>query len=336
MSDWVLFDGNVWVYRASQVGGCIRSLTAARLGESATPPGEFIRKAMDESASKEDEALTEYTMRTGHSVIWQQKRCVLPVLGLPVESQFPAIIRGHIDGLDQTDDTVLDVKWLSARNFDLYNRGGVEALGSLGLKYIWQAAAYGHALERKFRFVIGNKGHDPNSDEEWLIIEPAVTAESLVPLEQVMERVVMVEEFAERDELPECDRKCSTNEAFAHVHFFESESGYKADEELAQLIQEAWELRVQLEGDPDDPDDDGLKGRYEAVKDRIKDSYAPGVHVAGEYSAQVVHAKGALRLDGRAVKKRYPEIWDECAVMGADQRRVTIKRQRAKGDGSGN
>lgn len=311
---WAYWEGDKLIVRASAAWKCMSGIVAAALGEPGFPPGSFVRSAMDVSSELEDVAIAEYRKRTGHPVIWQQKTLELD-LGT-------VVIRGHIDGMDQPDDDLLEVKWLSGRNFDLYNRGGLDALGNLGLSYKGQAAIYGHSVKRDIRFVIGNKEGSPNDpDNEWLIIEPPVTAESLVPLAEIEERMAQVLDCALNDVIPDCDRGCSKNEAYAHVHIFPAVNmgGAELEEKLAriaaldkvikaltgddkhQVIEEAISITI-----PPGP-------TLSALKDAVKQECGTGTHIAGRYKA-IISPMGGVNLATKEFKKRYPEIYDEFAV----------------------
>lgn len=168
---WVYQDKGTVVYRASSLGSCIRSLVAARLGESAAGPNAGLRAAMDASSGLEDECIRRFGIEMASSdVIWQQKEVELSVCNHPDgEPNVPnavVIVRGHIDGMSMYDDTILEVKALGEGNWAKWIDGknvheSLANLGTLGDKYRIQAALYGHATERRVRFVIGPCIHQP-------------------------------------------------------------------------------------------------------------------------------------------------------------------------------
>lgn len=321
---WAYWENDKLIVRASSAWRCITGIVASALGEPAFPPGQFVRNAMDVSSELEDVALKEYRNRLAHPVIWQQKTLELD-LG-------EVIIRGHIDGLDQIDDDLVEVKWLSGRNFKLYSEGGIDALGNLGVAYKGQAAIYGHSAARDIRFVIGNKEGSPESEEEWLIIEPPVSAESLVPLAEIEERMFKALEHAREDDIPECDRKCSKNEAYAHVHIFDSVKMGDAEleEKLArfsaldkvikallgdekhQVIEEAISITI-----PPGP-------TLDALKNELKQEYGNGTHPAGRYKA-IISPMGGTNFAAASFKKDYPDLHEEYSVPRSGSRIIVTQ-----------
>lgn len=305
---WAYEENGTVIYRASSLGSCIRSLTAARCGEPATPPNAGLRAAMDASSEAEDLAIQEFEKVTGGTVIWQQKKVELCLpANLPV-----ILIRGHIDGLWQQEDDIIEIKSLSARNFEIYNRRGLEGLGWLGEKYKWQAAVYGFATQRLVRMVVYNKGHDPQSDEPCIIIDPAMPADSFVPLEGIRDRILAVEQFASEDMYPDCTQKCSEYDAYGHIHLFASPTA--GDDELTNLLNMHYELKMQV---------DELTAQRDAIAETIKQSYSEGKYTAGPYAMNLTRVE-PTKFDKDGLKKRYPELVEEYTVPGTPYTRMTI------------
>lgn len=301
--DWVIEEGDLVVYRASVMGACIRSLVGARLGEAPTPPGVKLQAALDRSSEAEEEAIIAFERQTGQDVLWQQKRVELDAMD-------KLIIRGHIDGLAQVWDDIVEVKNFGTYLFEKYDRGGLDALGSLGIQYRWQGAIYGHATDRKVRFVVRNKD---SLDEEQIIIEPAVAASQLVPLGEILERINQVENYAALEEYPDCDRGCSRGSAYSHIHVFPDIA--MGDAELESKLVRYHNISESLRE---------LEDAKKILGDEIKREYAAGTHVAGEYKMQIVHAKGT-RLDTKALKKDMPEVY-EAYQMPNPVVRLTVSR----------
>lgn len=266
---------------------------------------------MDASSELENEAITALTNTRGGDVIWEQKR-----VEKKVASASGVLIRGHIDGLWQQDDTIIEVKSLGRHNFDAYNSGDLEGLGSLGLKYRWQGAFYGHATSRKVRFVIYNKqatdGERERGDD--LLVSQAYDPEELVAWQEIVDRVGEVERYAAVDELPECDRGCTRSDAYGHTHIFAS-SVMLGDDELEGMLARHHKLSVQM---------DELKIEKDELSDAIKNQYGPGLHVVGRYKAQIVQTKGTVRLDSKKLKLERPDVYEEFTVMGMPQVRLTV------------
>lgn len=304
---WVFTENGQPVYRASSFGGCLRSLVAARLDERPFPPSARLQAAMDASSEAERKALDAFIAERTKTatVIWQQKRVELPFEG--------ASIVGHIDGLHQEEDTILEVKSFGATLFDAYDRGGLDALGSLGITYRWQAAIYGHALERPVRFLIFNKV----SGE--LIVEPPVGAADLVPLGDIQNRLLAVEDFASRDEYPACDRGCTRGQAYSHVHLFDPVT--IGNSNLTAKLDRYYSLDQTIKE---------LTDQKKELADELKGSYPPGQYVAGGYKA-VISKVNTGRFDTTALRKHHPDIYSEFYVPRTDIR-LTVKEV---GDGLG-
>lgn len=315
-------DGTV-IYRASSLGSCIRSLTAARCGEPATPPNAGLRAAMDASTLAEDLAIQEFEKVTGGTVIWQQKKVELPIdigqdyelksaSGTTAAVKHSHLIRGHIDGLWQREDDIIEIKSLSARNFEIYNSRGLEGLGWLGEKYKWQAAVYGFATQRLVRMVVYNKGHDPQSDEPCIIIDPAMPPDTFVTMDQIRSRILAVEQFASEDMYPDCTQKCSEYDAYSHIHLFDSPT--VADDELTNLLNMHYELKMQV---------DDLTAQRDAIAETIKQSYSEGKYTAGPYTMSLSKVE-PTKFDKAGLKKRYPELVDEYTIPGTPYVRMTV------------
>lgn len=255
---------------------------------------------MDASSEAESSALAAFVAsRTKTAtVIWQQKTIELPFEG--------ASIVGHIDGLHQEDDIILEVKSFGKALFKKYDNGGLDALGPLGITYRWQAAIYGHALDRPIRFLIFNKV------TEELIDEPPVKATDLVPLGDIQNRLLAVEDFASRDEYPACDRGCMRGQAYSHVHLFDSVT--IGDSDLTAKLDRYHSLDQTIKE---------LTDQKKELADELKGSYPPGQYVAGGYKA-VISKVNTGRFDTTALRKHHPDIYEEFYVPRTDIR-LTVK-----------
>lgn len=328
MSDnrgWVYDDNGTIVYRASSLGSCTRSLVAARLGESQFPFNASIRAAMDESSDAEEKAIHAYRVMTGHDVIWQQKEVELNIkidLDLTQTTvgsyDIPVIVRGHIDGLDQTDDCIIEVKCFSGRNFAAYDMDGLgaPALKHLRRRYKLQAAVYGHATERPVRFVIYNKHAE--GEEDRLIIGPMTDPGMYESITAIQSHIQFIEQCAEMDDLPPCDADCKEGDPYSEAHIFASPTD--GGDELEKLLSRHRELSAQM---------DELKIAKEELTDVIKSVYGVGKHVAGRYTASISHVT-SMRCDTKKVKKRYPEVYDDCLVESSTVRMVVTESGQGK------
>lgn len=299
---WYYAEDGVGIYRASSFGSCIRSLTAARLGEPETPLGKSLQAAMDASSDAESVAVTELERQTGGTVIWQQKTVELPV----IYGSDGVRIRGHIDGLWQEEDDIIEIKSLSKRNFDIYNTKGLPGLGWLGEKYRWQAGIYGHATQRNVRMVIFNKAFLENPELDSLIIDPAMPAAFFVSMDLIRARIADIERYAAEDEYPDCVQGCTDWDAYGHIHIFDSP--IQGSDELKDLLDQHYDLKMTI---------DELTMQKDAIAETIKQSYAEGKYTAGPYTMNLYKVRPS-RFDKAGLKKRYPELVEEFTVPGTE------------------
>lgn len=322
---WVYFtESGRPVYRASSLGGCIRSLTAARLGESSSPPNAGLRAAMEASGSLEDEIVRRVETELGDGkVIWQQKRVELPVslhspkpneaCVLCASGEHSAIVRGHIDGLHQQSDSIIEIKALGKTNFDKYNSGGLLALGSLGEKYMIQASVYSAATGRKIRMVIGEKlkRDDGTFEIGELIIEPAHSGETFYPLADIYDRIRTIEDYASRDELPECTSGCREGDPYGEVHIFAPVN--QGDDDLEELLRSYEDVASRIK------DLEDYKG---SLREQLIEQYGPGKYAAGIFSARIEKVKSS-RFDTSWLRKEMPHIYEQ-GLAPSETVRVTV------------
>lgn len=320
MSDnrgWYYAEDDVGIYRASSFGSCIRSMTAARLGEPATPPGKSLQAAMDASSDAESMAVKELERQTGGTVIWQQKRVELDPRSSHTDP--PVLIRGHIDGLWQEEDTIIEIKSLSQRNFDIYNTKGLSGLGWLGEKYRWQAGIYGHATQRNVRMVIFNKASLENPELDSLIIDPAMPADTFVTMDLIRARISDIERYAADDEYPDCVQGCTEWDSYGHIHIFDSPT--QGDQELEDLIRQHYFLKMQV---------DELTMQRDVLADTIKESYGPPLnaekpnkYTVGPFSVSIYNVH-PTRFDKAALKRKYPELVEEYTISGTSYQGMKV------------
>lgn len=340
---WIYQDPDTkkWVYRANSLGSCIRSLVAARLGESAMGPHASLRAAMDASSGLEDKIVRRVETELGDGkVIWTQKRVELPVSILCRcqessdgtggfvhdvigEHHMPGpIIRGHIDGLHQQSDCILEIKALGPANFKKYNEGGgLPALGKLGEKYAMQAAVYGHATGRKVRMVVGEKikKDDGTFEVGEVIIDHPREPHFLFPLEAIHSRIRTIEDYASRDELPECTAGCREGDPYGEVHIFAPVN--QGDDDLELLLSEYDSVVSRIKN---------LEDEKGSLRERLIEQYGPGKYAAGIYSARIEKVKSS-RFDVSWVKKSHPDIYDQ-GLVPSESVRVTVTRPKEKRD----
>lgn len=354
---WCYWDekARAYVYRASSLGGCIRSLVAARLGESAFPPGQHFRKAMDASGGLESEVLRRFMEEVGDGLISGQQQTV--ELKLSWDDEPLVIVRGHIDAdYDSASDAaVIEVKvfgdnywerWISGKNV-------LERLdnlpGFLGQKYRIQGGIYGHAKGKKVQYVIGHKvkvterfempglNLDPEELATWVVseihISPPIEPERLYPVADLHARIQFIEECAMNDELPPCDQNCRESDPYGEAHLFARPK--TADNDLTAKLLRIEELKTIVGTAERDKNGNrqGLLGELEDLKDEVKNTYGndltPEKITAGPLTASIVPMPGRESIDGKKLRKLYPDIAAECLKIGQPYRVLTIRRSKS-------
>lgn len=311
---------------------------------------------MDVSSGLEDELLRRASIELNDgSIIWQQREVELPVT-FPIlggDDQQHVIIRGHIDGLHQQSDTIIEAKALSTHNYDLYVTGGLDALGSLGKKYKVQGAIYGFATERKVRFVVGEKvrvipegtvidNDDPHptvaTRDIWNIgrvdVGPPIDPSTLHSLDAIIAKVRTIENHASRDELPDCDGNCREGDPYSESHLFAGPT--PGDDRLLELIIRRDELK-QLLGEEPDPKKDkpgwGILGELAEVVDEIKTDYGDEretkKYTVGPFSVSIVANKGREYIDSYWLKKNHPDIAASATKLGRPFQSLIVKRAKS-------
>src|SRR5579859_1897922 len=180
-------DKEVWVYRASGLGSCLRALVAARRGvEPRSHDGESLQ-IMQECVLHED-AILRRLEAEGITLLGRgQTQVELPIPGTN------AVVRGHID--EETADSVVEVKARSRSAYYRWQRQGFDGFPEMA----WQVSFYGAALHKPVLLVTKNR----DSGELF-----KVTVHELPhSLNDIISRVLLVENLATATEdYPACDR----------------------------------------------------------------------------------------------------------------------------------
>jgi hypothetical protein len=204
-------DGKV-IYRASSLGMCMKTLVALGLGHQPDPHPDWLLRKFQEGIDGEPvviETLSENWVfekeeGSGHWLKWHDGQ---PLIEVPVGTN--VIIRGHADGIGTCfknpvyeygesdwvvgEKRLVEVKCVS----EGYAR---EVLRKLPFYYVVQIATYSHAVGFPPMLALGIKdgnGRVVNVTTEML--EPELT------MAQIKRRVIEIEGWIERGELPPCD-----------------------------------------------------------------------------------------------------------------------------------
>lgn len=271
MSAGVIFDGNLVVYRASALGGCIKALAAARQGYSPMPEPPRMEQIFQAGNEAEDRTVTK--LREAAWLLWGQQRVItLPVTKL--SSGHEVVVRGHIDGfiapqgegpraladieesieyarkllreegsyslgeyMSKGDYSVCEIKSQGARTWEEFALSGFEG-GLFAEKYRWQASVYYHGTNRPVRFVRVNR----ETDE--VVVHDDMPEDWYYTLEDILARVQEVEVYAAMGTLPEECNPAMFPCSYLYLHEPEAESPLSGDEaaELELLSIEYGEL----------------------------------------------------------------------------------------------
>jgi hypothetical protein len=186
MSDapYVLFTDERVEYRASALGGCDLALLAARLGYDVVPvkEGAKILEVFEAGKRIEDEVLDRIGLLS--PITARQLEVVLPITK-------KIHVVGHIDGLDTSDGSLVEVKSQSQEEWDRFERDGWE--GGFFPKYKWQVSAYMNAVKQPLTLLRALR----DSDGNWTgRIEDDYIEEPFYSVAEIRERVLKVEAAA--------------------------------------------------------------------------------------------------------------------------------------------
>lgn len=184
-------EGDVWVYRASSIGLPVRCLAAARQGYDPLPSPQHLLAAAAEG-NRLEPVVKERLQKEGFRIGVEQQEVELQVEGAA------AILRGHLDGADVStpdgrDGLILEVKTMSRRVWDKFWRYRWDR----AVTYAWQLSVYMHAVGAEAA-VYAVLNRDTDQLQTFIVEEPPVR------WSQIEAKVLAVEAFGERSDLPPC------------------------------------------------------------------------------------------------------------------------------------
>jgi len=190
----VYYDGTdeVWVYRASAIGGCMKALVYGRMGMEGQPPPEWLQERFDEGHYHEAPILARFEDDQGYSLFGEQ-------MVVEIKVKPGVVVRGHIDAYTHlaTGKCVVDAKAVTENTFKVLEKGGMA-------EYDWQQSAYCAALEAdQFCLACGIKDRDKPLAEQlvevrYLWDKPRYT------ISDIRKRILEVERHAKNGTLPDC------------------------------------------------------------------------------------------------------------------------------------
>jgi hypothetical protein len=284
-------DGKV-IYRASDIGGCITRLAAARQGQQETEPKEFVQMVFERGNNTEEKFFADHP-DLAH---YRQMEVTLDITK-------KISVVGHIDA--HANNALIEVK---RQADDAWRKWSWDSWTDdpLWVKYSWQISACMWALgwgKDPFDFqchmwrVDGDTGEE--SAEE--VKQPFWTKEDITA------RILEVETLAHEDKLV-----CTTPDFFCQYQYLHADDKEIVDDgELERLVDEYQRLQTLINGSRFVMDGDEKKGVI-GVKDLIK-----------KRLDELGHTK-VLLMSGRSVNKSEYDT-KEHLVAGSHQVRLTIK-----------
>ena len=207
------FDPDIerWVYRVSALGSCDRELVAHRRGMVGSPTPDWLQVRFDEGHDWEKRILARFSEDTGLALRGYQAQGAL-LVGKNVA------VRGSIDA--ETDDAVVDAKFLGPDLYRKLVKGGIEAFPH----YRWQQAVYAHAMEKqRVCLAMGLKEIEGEGDDRQVVGIAEmhylwVDVADLPTVGQIKARVMKLEKLAAGEGLPDCPVPFQYPCAFDYLH----------------------------------------------------------------------------------------------------------------------
>lgn len=284
-----------WVYRASDLGSCIRALTAARSGFPPSPlPKSSNLHLIFEEGHLHEEAVVAGLVASGRIIVDRQRTVELLI------PDTNALIRGHLDAvgdagiINKPVEYPVEVKamgkdtWAEWNNW--YESGNWAAIWAKYPRYSYQYSVYWFGLDA----IIGDYLVKNRNDGRIIHME---MTEAPVSLEDIIHRVQMVEEYAENDYLPDCPAKRDYPCAYWQLEVKDEPRLIDAgvnDERLSELAGKYVAARAKK---------DAVEVELAEIKEAIVAIMGDGTWKNDSLKVQVRTDSGQERLDTKKVRK---------------------------------
>ncbi len=204
------------IYSPSSFGGCIKALVAARQGYEPLPTPGFLQKIFDAGHEAEDLAVQKLR-DAGWTISGQQDQIELVV----PHSALHIVFQSHIDGYMTHPDVpgiyVCEIKSMGKGPWAEFQKSRYE--GGLFPKYRYQFSIYHHATHLPVIPVRWNRSaYEEFFDSYEMVVEDPLPEEWYIPLEELYERVYLIESYAGTEDFPECSTVPATTCPFAFLH----------------------------------------------------------------------------------------------------------------------
>jgi hypothetical protein len=260
----VYTEDGITFYRASSLGGCSRMLVAHRLGYTPVGYEGPVNQVMAEGELHERDVVE----RMEKDGVWLVT-CQQQTVSLPITSNVSVV--GHIDGIATNRETgggfLLEIKSMGKDQYEEWTRLQWETPGLIQ-RYKWQLSAYMVSLSLPGLLAVKNR----NNGTLTLTTIP----EPFYSLSALKARIIRLEGFVARGELPPCDTPVFPC-PFVYLHDTD-EVELIDDTELDELARAYTE--VQRKGSVVDVESKGLRDRIrKGVGERRKVETVGGTKV---------------------------------------------------------
>ena len=240
-------EGDVYVYRASATGSCVRALVASMLGYEEgryAATQEMLENAAGQGDLLEGHVL-ERLVEMGYHITQRQLTVEVPVLE-------NVIVRGHTDGMTAGDDGLagIEVKTMSKDRYAKWLSSGRDLrAGGEFAKYGYQLATYWRGLNQMYDDKVGRYVYaaiDRNSGQ----VDVSVLTEPPVPWRAVRQKVMQSHRWVAKGALPPCDITEGAERYFCPFVFLHDEEDVEGEmvlgDETLVLVQGLAQRYVEL------------------------------------------------------------------------------------------
>lgn len=313
-------EGDKIIYRASSLGMCKGALVRARLGVSASGPGEMMLKRFQEGNDWEERVLLAgleaagFTRTVDLDYLEPYGRVVEGAGGLQVETELAwsnKVVRCHPDGIatkrNGLEKFVVEVKFLGEQMYRDITRDG-----KWPASYEWQKAVEMLSTGLPLLYIIGEKVVTEGAKGERVVelgevwTEEVTLADVPFSLVDVKMRVAEVEGYVARGELPQCPVPFMYPCPYWAEH--EEKEG---PEEITDEALIAWVDVYERAKKAKDQADKDVEFTKKAIAEQMAELHLDSGRCAG-YDIAVVADQERGNVSwaswAKAVKKKYPEV----------------------------
>ena len=307
-------EGDDWIYRASSVGKSLRCLSAARQQYTDLPAPAYLVEAA-EQGNRYEVIVKDRLTEQGWEIGGEQSELNIPAAP-------GTFVRGHMDAESAIDpnglDLPMEVKSMSKNVWAKFQRDRFGSFPSYASQIVCYLTGMG---VRQGHYAVVNR----DTDEIQTFIVDLDTTPNLPTWESIVQKIALVEWFAQSGTLPVCDSAseyacpyeylCDKRE----ILFTEIES---SDDESLMRLADQWDEITKLEKD--------LKARKEDIRADVmvamgdaKRRKIPGYSIS-------VATRTSKRLDTKRLRDELGDKLDEFYNESESAPFPTIRRSTGK------